>query len=343
MPVTGRRRRSRRRRVGGCRLGRRRPSPSRRGRRGDVGRALLGLLRLRLQRRQPLLASGRPAGGSLATVAALRRHGRRERCSCRRAPPRGRRRAGRAARRARRAAATSRLALRGRLRASRSFCAVARESPSIPVIASSSEVAPRIDRDRVGLALDVERRAAATRSAAATRASERRTISVRSVASASLLGASSPERAVEPLPARPGRGRAPTRPRRARAAPTTRTGAARRPSTRAGPGLAPLREGVDPVTRRPLEKGRAEQRPREVSGPQGGDRSKKSPVKAGKNAICRDFCRLSFASVSRPCYDPAFAGARREAVPFDDRTSSMNSSRTRQAPALILASLALLA
>ena len=52
---------------------------------------------------------------------------------------------------------------------------------------------------------------------------------------------------------------------------------------------------------------------------------------------------MSFAPVSRPCYHLAFAGVLpTAAVPFDDRTSSMNSSRTRQAPALTLASLALL-
>ena len=109
-----------------------------------VSRTPLCCARAGLEGGQPLRASGPAAGGSWRpSVAAPRRRRRSARAPARaasRAPSRVARRAARsAAQRGRAAAPAARPPP-----PSRSFSAVARARPSIPAIASSREVAPRI-------------------------------------------------------------------------------------------------------------------------------------------------------------------------------------------------------
>ena len=251
---------------------------------GDVGRALLGLPRLRLQRCQALPPSGRPADGSLATVSRCPDDGGREPRPCLRARPRGRCRA--ASRRdGERRSELGRAArpFSAASRASRSFCAVARARPSIPVIASSSEVAPEDHRDRVGLALDVELAQQRARSAAAMR----RASGGRSRVSQRRVGLRPGELARAGLEAgllvlragECGLGRVQLQQRRRLGAARARRPAWRgRPRSRAAPTV-----GVDPVTRMPRQNGRAEQRPRRVQRSHKGQTvAKNAPVNAGK-------------------------------------------------------------
>ena len=80
--------------------------------------------------------------------------------------------------------------------------------------------------------------------------------------------------------------------------------------------------------------------------PRGGDRSKSADR---QRAVKQRFAGISISLVG--CSPPAAAATIHAfgrvppavGVPFDDRTSFMNSSRTRQAPAILLASVALLA
>ena len=193
--------------------------------------------------------------------------------------------------------------------------------------------------DRVGLALDVQlaEQAGDPRCDAS---SERRTISVRRVASpprCGELGSSGPRAA----PARLALGRGMPRRRRAAGAPPTPTCGAPACPARAGAVSAAPTDGVDPVTRSPLENGRAEQRPPSSWRSHKAETvAKNAPVNGGKYAYLQGFCPV-LGCTRHPPLLPSLTseGYRRTAaVPFDDRTSSMNSSRTRQAPAIILAS-----
>ena len=222
--------------------------------------------------------------------------------------PRGRCRAGRAARPAFARSSVSLRPFSAASRASRSFCAVARERPSIPVMTSSSEVAPEDHGDRVGLALDVELAQQGARSDAGTR----RASGARSRFAASRRPPPGRARSSghRGAPARSGRGRVTTPPRRAAGAPSTRSSEARRPAWPAiGPVCAAPIVGDRSGEEDAAQNGRAEQRPRR------GRRShkaetvaKKRPSTRVKRRICRDFSQLSVAPVIRPCYHHAFAG-----------------------------------
>ena len=221
-----------------------------RGRSGDVGRALLGLLGLRLERCQSL-----PRQGGLAANPgdglALPRHGGREPCRARARVPRGRCRAGRAAPPASPAAPSSLRPFSAASRASRSFCAVARARPVDPGHDLVDRGRAQDHRDRVGLALDVE--LAQQGADPPLRRGERAAHDLGSQRRVGLRPGELARTRIEARPARPARGRVRTPPRRAGGARTTRS-CRSAPACLAtiGPVCAAPIVGIDPVKRMPL-------------------------------------------------------------------------------------------